>query len=161
MKLVTLHGQQAQVKTQNSVQRWLARPVITRTARVQHGLMMQEKSRAAWWTWSEMNPAYRSAYRAFFVGSVGFEPWKRLWKSWAPSKCKTFVWLAIRNRCWTADRLQKRGLPHPVRCPLCDQEEETNPTFAHLDVCLAPSQICGRSLGRNCRDNYERDLILL
>ena len=67
----------------------------------------------------------RSAYRAFFAGSVGFEPWKRLWKSWAPSKCKTFVWLAIRNRCWTADRLQKRGLPHPDCCPLCDQEEET------------------------------------
>ena len=25
--------------------------------------------------------------------------------------------------CWT-DRLQKRGLPHPEHCPLCDQEEE-------------------------------------
>ena len=35
------------------------------------------------------------------------------------------MWLAIRNRCWTADRLQKRGLPHPERCPPCDQEEET------------------------------------
>ena len=34
------------------------------------------------------------------------------------------MWLAIRNRCWTADRLQKRGLPHPERCPPCDQEEE-------------------------------------
>ena len=43
----------------------------------------------------------RSAYRNFFIGSVTFELWiwKRLWKSWAPSKCKTFVWLAIRNRC--------------------------------------------------------------
>ena len=48
-----------------------------------------------------------------------------MWKSWAPGKCKTFIWLAIRNRCWTADRLQKRGLPHPDHCPLCDQEEET------------------------------------
>ena len=48
-----------------------------------------------------------SAYRSYFVGSITFEPWKRLWKSWAPGKCKTFVWLAIRNRCWTADRLQK------------------------------------------------------
>ena len=67
----------------------------------------------------------RSAYRNFFIGSVTFEPWKRLWKSWAPSKCKTFVWLAIRNRCWTADRLQKRGLPHPEHCPLCDQADET------------------------------------
>jgi len=57
--------------------------------------------------------------------STTFEPWKRLWKSWAPGKCKTFLWLAIRDRCWTADRLQKRGLPHPDRCPLCDQEQET------------------------------------
>jgi hypothetical protein len=66
----------------------------------------------------------KSAYRNFFVGSFTFEPWKRLWKSWAPGKCKSFVWLAIRNRCSTADRLQRRGLPHPERCPLCDQEEE-------------------------------------
>ena len=47
----------------------------------------------------------RSAYRSYFVGSITFEPWKRLWKSWAPGKCKTFVWLALRNHCWTADRL--------------------------------------------------------
>lgn len=47
----------------------------------------------------------RSAYRSYFVGSITFEPWKRLWKSSAPGKCKTFVWLALRNRCWTADRL--------------------------------------------------------
>lgn len=67
----------------------------------------------------------RSAYRAFFIGSTSFEPWKRIWKSWAPGKCKIFIWLAIRNRCWTADRLQKKGLPHPAQCPLCDQEGET------------------------------------
>ena len=35
------------------------------------------------------------------------------------------MWLPIRNRCWTADRLQKGGLPHPECCPLCDQEEQT------------------------------------
>jgi len=29
------------------------------------------------------------------------------------------------NRCWTADRLARRGLPHPEQCPLCDQEDET------------------------------------
>jgi len=67
---------------------------------------------------------YQISLRNFFVGSITFEPWKRLWKSWAPNKCKTFIWLAIRNRCWTADRLQKRGLPHPECCPLCDQDEE-------------------------------------
>lgn len=25
--------------------------------------------------------------------------------------------------CWTADRLAKRGLPHPEKCAMCDQEE--------------------------------------
>jgi len=52
----------------------------------------------------------RSAYKAFFVGAIKFEPWKRLWKSWAPNKCMIFLWLAVRNRCWTANRLQKREL---------------------------------------------------
>jgi len=56
---------------------------------------------------------------------VTFEPWRRLWKSWAPGKCKFFIWLAIINRCWTVDRLTCRGLSHPERCPLCDQEEKT------------------------------------
>lgn len=66
----------------------------------------------------------KSAYHAFFNGSVTFEPWRRLWKSWAPAKCKVFLWLAIRNRCWTADRLAKRGLPHLNQCLLCDQDDE-------------------------------------
>ena len=35
------------------------------------------------------------------------------------------MWLVAHNRCWTADRLAKRGLAHPEKCPLCDQEEET------------------------------------
>ena len=67
----------------------------------------------------------KSAYRAFFIGSIQFELWKCLWKSWAPNKCKIFVWLTVRNRCWTADRLQNMGLLHPAHCPLCDQEDET------------------------------------
>jgi hypothetical protein len=41
----------------------------------------------------------KSCYKAFFMGSITFEPWKRLWKSWAPPKCKFFLWLAIRNKC--------------------------------------------------------------
>lgn len=41
----------------------------------------------------------KSDYHAFFIGSFTFEPWKRLWKPWAPGK----------NCCWTADRLEKRG----------------------------------------------------
>jgi hypothetical protein len=34
------------------------------------------------------------------------------------------MWLVAHDRCWTEDRLDKRGLPHPERCPLCDQGEE-------------------------------------
>lgn len=41
----------------------------------------------------------KSAYRGYFNGSVTFEPWHRLWKSWAPTKWKFFLWLAIHNRC--------------------------------------------------------------
>ena len=37
-----------------------------------------------------------------------------------------FLYVAVaHNKCWTADRLAKRGLPHPDRCPMCDQESET------------------------------------
>jgi hypothetical protein len=35
------------------------------------------------------------------------------------------LWLAAHNKCWAADRLAKRGLSHPDKCLLCDQEEET------------------------------------
>jgi hypothetical protein len=67
----------------------------------------------------------KSAYERFFVGAVNFEPADRIWKTWAPTKCKFFLWLAALNRCWTVDRLAKRGLEHLERCPLCDQEDET------------------------------------
>ena len=33
--------------------------------------------------------------------------------------------MVAHNKCRTADRLARRGLPHPEYCPLCDQEEET------------------------------------
>jgi len=35
------------------------------------------------------------------------------------------MWTVAHNRCWTADRLAKRGLNHPPKCPLCDQVGET------------------------------------
>jgi hypothetical protein len=40
-----------------------------------------------------------SAYKALFLGSVQFEPVERVWKSWAPGKCKFFIWLVEHNRC--------------------------------------------------------------
>ena len=67
----------------------------------------------------------KAAYNGLFLGSASFDHYKRIWRSWAPSKCRFFIWLVAHNRCWTADRLAKKGLNHPHRCPLCDQEDET------------------------------------
>jgi hypothetical protein len=39
----------------------------------------------------------KSCYNVLFFGSAVFEPWERLWKTWAPPKCKFFLWLAIRK----------------------------------------------------------------
>jgi hypothetical protein len=64
------------------------------------------------------------AYEALCQGCIRFDPWRCIWKSWAPGKCKLFLWLAAHDRCWRADRLARRNLSHPEPCPLCDQEEE-------------------------------------
>lgn len=78
------------------------------------------------WTHSASSEySSRSAYGRFFSGNVLFEPAQRIWKTWAPPRCKSFIWLASLNRCWTADRLARRGLDHPEKCLLCDQEVET------------------------------------
>jgi len=58
----------------------------------------------------------------FFIGAIQFKPWERIWKSWASGKCKFFMWLVAHDKCWMADRLARKGLPHPEHCLLCDQE---------------------------------------
>jgi hypothetical protein len=67
----------------------------------------------------------KEAYRGFFIGSIEFEPFYIIWKTWAPLKSKFFMWLVAHKKVWTADRLQRRGMDHPERCPLCDQDQET------------------------------------
>lgn len=101
-------------------------------------MLNEEEDKHIWRLEAGGHYTAKSAYRAFFQGSITFEPWKRLWKSWAPNKCKLFLWLAIRNRCWTADKLERRGLPHPEHCPLCDQEGES---IQHLlTTCVVTRQ---------------------
>lgn len=50
-----------------------------------------------------------SAYKAQLLGTTTTNFNYLIWKSWAPRKCKTFVWLIIQNRVWTSDRLATRG----------------------------------------------------
>ena len=77
------------------------------------------------WNW-EAHHKYsaRSAYSALFEGKIEMDGAQQIWNSRAPNKCKFFLWLAFKNRCWTADRLGRRGLPRPASCPFCDQVEE-------------------------------------
>jgi hypothetical protein len=81
----------------------------------------------------------KSTYDALFQGAILFRPYERIWKSWAPPKCRFFMWLVAHNRCWTADRLARRGLQHPDKCVLCDQEEED---IQHLLIgCVVARQV--------------------
>lgn len=60
-----------------------------------------------------------SAYRAFFVGQYSIAGAKTLCKTRAPGKCKFFGWLAIHDRCWTAERRKRHNLQQDDTCVLC------------------------------------------
>ena len=78
------------------------------------------------WSWEDTGKfSVRSAYAANFLAREVAPAADLIWKSRAPSQCKFFIWLALLNRCWTSDRLARRGLPHQDACPFCDQEEES------------------------------------
>jgi hypothetical protein len=87
-------------------------------------LQTEVEHRHLWRLSSNGQYSAKSAYEGFFLGSTLFGLWERIWKSWAPPKCRFFVCLVVHNKCWTTDRLPRCGLPHPDYCPLCDQEEE-------------------------------------
>ena len=76
----------------------------------------------------------KSVYEAFFLLEL-----ERIWKSWAPGKILGVDGKSATHRkCWTADSLAKKELPHPAVCPLCDQVEET---LDHLLIaCVFSSQ---------------------
>jgi hypothetical protein len=66
-----------------------------------------------------------SAYKLQFLGLVRSEMHAIVWKAWAPPKFKNHAWLALQNKLWTAERLQKRGWTNCGLCPLCKQCIET------------------------------------
>ncbi|GJM89732.1 hypothetical protein PR202_ga05948 [Eleusine coracana subsp. coracana] len=108
-------------------------------------LMPEERNAHVWTPCPSGIFSSKSAYERYFVGGISFEPHKRLWRTWAPLKIKIFVWLAIWRRCWTADRLERCGLPHPEVCPLCDQARES---IDHILVsCVFVREVWFRVLG--------------
>jgi hypothetical protein len=96
-------------------------------AEILEGTLLQPnvQDRHVWRFSSSGDYSSKSAYTAMFHGSVFFKQADRIWKTWAPSKCRFFLWLVGHNKCWTADRLAKRGLTQSLLCPLCDQHDET------------------------------------
>ncbi|KAE8803715.1 hypothetical protein D1007_20404 [Hordeum vulgare] len=66
-----------------------------------------------------------SCYIAFFTGSTTSEHSQLVWQSGSPLSFRFFLYLASVNRCWFADRLACRVLPHEPACVLCLLEPET------------------------------------
>jgi hypothetical protein len=78
------------------------------------------------WKWTPNGSfSSKTAYRAFFFGRTALPGAVQVWNAFAPFKVKFHAWLALRNRCWTADRLARRGLPTHALCPLCATVGET------------------------------------
>jgi hypothetical protein len=40
----------------------------------------------------------RTAYNGLFYGSRAFVHHKQIWRSWAPSKCRFFLWMVAQNK---------------------------------------------------------------
>lgn len=88
--------------------------------------LVPDQEDALRWNWSSSGSySAQSAYLHFFVGRPTSPTWSQIWRCWTPLKCRIWVWLAAANRCWTADRLERRHLPFNALCPLCDQDPET------------------------------------
>ena len=67
----------------------------------------------------------KSAYNIQFAGSIPSNFPRLIWRIWAPPKCKSFLWLLLQDRLWTASRLQVRGWENNYFCGLCIRNLET------------------------------------
>jgi hypothetical protein len=60
----------------------------------------------------------------------------QFWKSRAPAKCWFFLWLALRDRCWATDGLERCGLPCPRRAPaVIKPTRSPSPTYCLVVCC--------------------------
>jgi hypothetical protein len=99
---------------------------------------------AFWWSWGGKGTySAKSCYLGMFRGEVAMAGALKVWKSRAPAKCRFFLWLVLRDRCWTVERLERRGLSRPLAFPLCDQAQES---IAHLLLGC----VLARSVSRWC-----------
>lgn len=121
-----------------------------RVAAVQLDTEMEDTIR---WGWEKEGCFLaRSAYAAKFAGLEVSPSAAFTWKSKA-LQCRFFAWLALKNRCWTSDRLARRGLPHQAACPFCDQHDET---LNHLLLdCVFAKEVWHRFSFASGRPEFE------
>ncbi|KAM0853990.1 hypothetical protein ACQ4PT_050734 [Festuca glaucescens] len=67
----------------------------------------------------------RSAYMLQFLGAVGTDFKRLIWKGWAPARCKFFIWTLMLDRVLTADKLLQRQWENDYFYPLCRRNLET------------------------------------
>jgi hypothetical protein len=67
-----------------------------------------EPDAIVWTRTSSGDYSAKSAYKMQFEGGIFSSFPKTVWKVWAPSCCKIFLWLLLQNRVWTVDRLSLR-----------------------------------------------------
>lgn len=69
----------------------------------------------------------------FSQRSVRMFSWEMISKTWALGKGCFFMWLSAHNRCWTAHRIARRGLDHPLLLPsLCLGHRDYKSSFGEL-----------------------------
>ncbi|GJM91711.1 hypothetical protein PR202_ga08115 [Eleusine coracana subsp. coracana] len=63
------------------------------------GVALQTKTedRHYWRLCTSGQYSAQSAYSHLFLGTTQFGPWKRTWRTWAPGKCKFFLWLVVHD----------------------------------------------------------------
>lgn len=108
--------------------------------------LLQDTHDSIRWAW-EPTGCYSvsSAYGSKFVRREVATYTDFVSKQRAPQQCQFFSWLAMRNRCWTSDRLARRGLPHQDSCPLRNQHDES---IDHLiELCVRQANLIWDSFG--------------
>lgn len=81
----------------------------------------------------------KSAYEAQLITRIPQPHLEEVWRARVEGKIRFFLWLLLRNRLWTADRLSFRGWPHQDACSLCDQRIES---AKHLIVdCIFAKEV--------------------
>jgi hypothetical protein len=83
------------------------------------------KDNAFCWKWTSSGRfSSKSAYCTLFHGTVALPGAANVWNLFAPLKFKMHAWLALRRRCWTANRRWRHGLRMHIMCPLCGSRQE-------------------------------------